>query len=262
MNVLSQHDSITGVLPRVHALLTAIAASKGTGGRLKDLAETTGIARPTVHRLLQDLAGVGYVIQLPDRRYCLGPALFWLGLAAPSALPGLPAVRAIAQSLATAVGDTVYVSMREADGVRYVLRTEGDYPIRSHVVSVGETKPFTASYSGLALLATLPAEVQESTLRHIVVDAPEAWASEASLEGAMRDAIAQVLSRGWCTGTGLVMPGLAGLAAPVPNPHGLPIAAVSISAVDSRLPPERAEQLAPELLAAARRIGDVVSTTP
>jgi DNA-binding IclR family transcriptional regulator len=75
----------------------------------------------------------------------------------------------------------------------------------------------------------------------------------------MREALEQVRERGWCTGAGLVMPGLSGIAAPVPNPDGLPVAALSVSAADSRLTPERALELAPSLLEAARRVGAVLA---
>lgn len=255
----STGDVPTGVLPRVSAVLHAIAHAGEQGVRLVDLAAQTGIARPTVHRLLQDLVAVGFVAQLHDRRYGLGPELFWLGLDAPPALPNLPAVRALAQNLANVSGDTVYVGVRRPEGVRYVIRAEGGYPIRLHLVAVGETKAFTSSYSGLALLGTLPAEAREAALHDIVVDAPEPWGDEQFVENAIRSSIEQVRTRGWCVGPSLIMPGIAGIAAPVPNRDGTPVAAISISAVDTRLSASRAEELAPRLLATAARIGEILS---
>ena len=57
------------VVERVASILRAISAQGPAGARLKDIAIDTGIARPTVHRLLGELAAVDYVAQLPDRRY-------------------------------------------------------------------------------------------------------------------------------------------------------------------------------------------------
>lgn len=255
----SSVDSVSGVLPRAHLILTTIASAGHRGLRLKDIAEKVGIARPTVHRMLQDLAGIEYVTQLADRRYALGSALFWLGLAAPFTFPSLPTVTALADSLARKTGDTVYVSMRVPDGVRYLLRAEGDYPLQSRVVSPGDQKPFTASYSGLALLSTLPSEMQEAALRHIVTDEADEHTDAQTLEGKMREALAQVQTQGWCTGSGLVMPGLSGIAAPVPNSHGIPFAAVSVSAAEMRLTPERAEALAPELLKTVAAMSEAIN---
>ncbi len=263
--VEAKASGVSGVLPRAHVLLTTIALSGDRGMRLKDLSDRTGIARPTVHRMLQDLAEIGFVSQLPSRRYTLGRELYWLGLAAPQTLPSLPAVQTIASDLAEKTRDTVYVSMREAAGVRYLLRAEGDYPLQSRVVTPGELKPFTASYSGLTLLAGLSAEIRESALSHALLDplvGEEGPRVGPELEAQLRDAVSQVIQRGWCTGPGLVMPGLSGIAVPVPNHRGMPpLLAISVSAPDTRLTPERAEQLAPLLLSAAEEICQAVAAS-
>lgn len=256
----SSVDPVSGVLPRVHAVLSAVAASGRHGARLKDLAEHTGIARPTVHRLLRDLIEVGYVGQLDDRRYALGPELFWLGLSAPSSFPALPTVRALADHLAHRVGDTVFVAMRVADGVRYVLRVEGDFPVQSRVVGVGDVKPFTSSYSGLALLATMPDDVKEAALCGLAADEVADSRPRDRLEPTMRRLLGDVDARGWLSGDELFVAGLNGVAAPVPNASGMPFAAVSISAPSSRMPPARAEQLGPVLVAAAKRMSDAVES--
>lgn len=257
--------SISGVLPRAYRLLTTIALTGERGVRLKDLSDRTGIARPTVHRLLQDLAEIGFVSQLVNRRYTLGRELYWLGFAAPQTLPSLPAVQTIASRLAEKTSDTVYVSMREATGVRYLIRAEGDYPLQSRVVTPGQLKPFTASYSGLALLAGLSPEIRESALSHALLDplvGEEELRGGVELEAQLRDAVAQVIRQGWCTGPGLVMPGLSGLAVPVPNQRGIPpLLAVSVSAPDTRLTPERAEKLVPLVTAAAREIAQVITVS-
>ncbi|RRJ88278.1 IclR family transcriptional regulator [Gulosibacter macacae] len=250
---------VSGVLPRIHVLLTRISASGRHGIRLKDLAEETGIARPTVHRMLQDLSAVGYVSQLENKHYVLGEELFWLGLAAPFTFPAMPALRVLADSLALTTGDTVYVSMRVPGGVRYLLRAEGDYPLQSKVVTPGDFKPFTSSYTGLAMLGTMPPDLQESAIEHLQLTGIVAEIDRPTLRDELRAAVASVGTQGWLTGANLVMPGLSGIGAPVPVASGLPIAAVSISAAEMRITPERAAKLAPELLNTARRMGHAIS---
>lgn len=244
----------SGVIPRTSAVLSAIGDSGDRGARLVDLAAKTGIARPSVHRLLKDLAACGFVLQTPNKTYVLGPQLYWLGLNAQPPMANLPAIRNIAQELAHDTGDAVYFAIRQQSGVRYVLRTEGDFPIRTQAVNVGDLKPYTSTYSGIALLGTLSDSVIEASLKSIVVSAPEQWAATHPLEAEMRQAIGEVKDHGWCYMTGVVMPGLAGMAAPIPVESGTPMAALSIATIESRLPRERAERLAPELLAAANRI--------
>lgn len=245
------------VVERVARVLAAVSSQGAAGAQLKQLALDTGIARPTVHRLLGELAAVGYVQQRPDRRWTLGPTLFSLGLSAPTPIRDLQAVRRIAQTLADDCGDVVYVALRRLDGVHYLLRCEGSYPIRTHLVAAGDTKPLTAGYAGLALLATLDEAEQRQHIQRMALDAPSDWVEHNrwSVERTIREKLAEVAARGWCAGPNVVMPGVAGMAAPVPSRARRPYMALSISAVEQRLHPERVAALAPCLMAAAHAIG-------
>lgn len=244
----------TQVIERVAQVLTAISRQGGAGARLKDIALDTGIARPTVHRMLGELSAVGFVAQRDDKRYALGPALFSLGLSAPNPIHDLNALRQLAQALADHCGDVVYVALRKFDGVHYLLRVEGNYPIRTHVVSVNDSKPFTASYSGLALLASLDQDEQRAAINRLALDAPRDWVEKhrRQLERQIRDRIAEVHTLGYCAGKNIVMPGIAGMAAPIPSRSRSPYMTVSISAVEDRLHAERVKALAPHLLKTAQ----------
>lgn len=250
------NDVPSGVIPRMTLVLETINRAGVPGARLIDLAHSTGIARPTVHRLLKDLTASGYVQQTPTKTYVLGQQLYWLGLTAHPPLKHLGTIRGIIQQLALETGDTVYLAIRQQAGVRYVLRAEGDFPIRSHAVSVGDLKSFSSTYSGFSLLASLPDEEVDSALAALLEKRDATKPISGELESQLRHAIANVRSQGWCHMTGIVMPGIAGISAPVPNSNGIPMAAVSLSTVESRLSPERAERLAPDLLTTARRVAE------
>lgn len=206
-----------GVVERSAVILRAVATAGASGARLLDIAHETGISRPTVHRILNELADVGFVSQTEDKHYRLGSELFLLGLRAPRPQWDLPEIRQVLEALAEQTGDTVYLAMREFDGVRYLMRLEGNYPVRALVVEVGESKPFDETYSGLAL--------QTGEL---------------------------------VSGSGILLPGIAGMAAPVPS-QGEPVLAVSISATSDRLPEQRYAELAPALLRAASDIAAIVA---
>ena len=242
------------VVARAAAVLEAVARASAEGARLVDLANATGIARPSVHRLLQDLTEVGYIEQGADRLYRLGSGLFMLGLNAPTPGWDLTAIRPIAAALAEVSEDTVYVAVRQFDGVHYLLRTEGAYPIRAQLVDVGDTKPYTSSYSGLALLSTLGAAEQDKALASRAFDAPEGWLGDTDVEALLRGKLADVSTQGYCGGASVVMPGVAGMAAPVISRTQRPYMAISISAVEARLTPARMAELAPHLLEAAHEI--------
>ena len=244
------------VVERVAKILEAVSRQGARGARLKDLALDTGIARPTVHRLLAELAAVGFAKQLADRRYTLGPALFSLGLTAPNPIHDLAGIEQAARALAEHCGDVVYVGLRKFDGVHYLLRAEGDYPIRTHLVDINDSKPFTATFSGLALLALEGEDERRSAIHRLALDAPREWVEKhrRRLERQIRDRIDEVRERGYCAGKNIVMPGIAGMAAPIPSATRAPYMTVSISAIEDRLHAERIQQLAPRLLRAAREM--------
>lgn len=244
----------TQVIGRVAKVLMEISRQGASGARLKDIALDTGIARPTVHRILGELSAVGFVTQLADKRYALGPTLFSLGLSAPNPIHDLSSIRQLAQALADHCGDVVYVALRKFDGVHYLVRVEGNYPIRTHLVSVNDSKPFTASYSGLALLASLGESERRSAINRLALDAPREWVEKhrRQLERQIRDKIDEVHAQGYCAGKNIVMPGISGMAAPIPSATRQPYMTVSISAVEDRLHADRVKELAPHLLKTAR----------
>jgi DNA-binding IclR family transcriptional regulator len=247
----------TQVVTRVTAILNAIALHGATGARLLDLAEETGISRPTVHRILHELAEAGFVERRPSRRYGLGAALYLLGLSAPSPIDDHAGLQQVARRLADQSGDSVYVAVRRADGVHYLVRADGSYPIRAELVEVGQTVPLGATFAGIALLAWHEPEAVEAQL----LANERLWRSLQAAQtpdlkdtlAAVRREIAQVHERGYCFDKDTVMRGVSGMAAPVHSKTTAePYMAITISAVNDRLPPERVEELAPLLLAAAQ----------
>ncbi|WP_258934060.1 helix-turn-helix domain-containing protein [Nesterenkonia pannonica] len=66
------------VIERAFGLLEALRQRQGAA-TARELKEASGLAGPTVHRLLHTLVGLGMVHQLPDRRYALGANLVPLG---------------------------------------------------------------------------------------------------------------------------------------------------------------------------------------
>ncbi|MFD7571183.1 IclR family transcriptional regulator [Streptomyces sp. NPDC059810] len=247
----------TSVVSRVTDILTAVTRHGTEGARLLDVADATGIARPTVHRILQELMGAGFIEQRSGKRYALGPALYTLGLGAPTPIRDLGRIERAAQRLAQQTGDTVYVAIRRFDGVHYLTRCEGAYPIRAKLVDVGETMPLGVTYAGIALLSWHGPEAVEAqvranqsvqrTLRGSILDL------DANLT-AVRQATAQVRERGYCFDRDTVLEGVSGLAAPILSATVEPYMALTISAINDRLPPWRVDELAPLLLRTAREM--------
>src|SRR5690606_19090313 len=65
-------------LDRAFCLLEIMAEAGGETS-LSELAQSSGLPLPTIHRIVRSLVSNGYVRQLPSRRYALGPRLIGLG---------------------------------------------------------------------------------------------------------------------------------------------------------------------------------------
>lgn len=251
----------TQVVARVATILNVVARHGTQGARLLDLAHETGIARPTVHRILQGLVETGFAEQRGDKRYGLGPALYLLGLNAPSPVHDLAGVEKTARHLAEQTEDTVYVAIRQAGGVHYLLRAEGSYPIRAHFVEAGETVPLGVTYAGIALLSWHAPEAVDA---QVLVHEPLRRVMGAdtldndTVAATVHQQIAEIRERGYCFDKDSVMPGVSGMAAPIPSKSSDPYMAITITAINDRLPPQRVRELAPLLLTAAQDIAEFI----
>jgi DNA-binding IclR family transcriptional regulator len=194
----------------------------------------------------------GMASKYPNKKYGLGTALFELGLAAPSPTGDLERFRPLLQKLADESGDVVYLGVRQRTEVLYLMRVSGDYPLRVHVGRVGDRLPVDGSYAGASLLSCL----EDSAIENILGRRrEEGRPGRPELHRLMQ----QTRDEGYCGGSDFAFEGVAGMAAPIPNRHGSPYLAVSISATSARLNSHRINSLKPALLRTAQDLGTLTS---
>lgn len=234
------------VVGRVAALLRAVAAHEPQGARTSDLARAVGLARPTAHRLLTALADAG----LTDRdsatgHWLLGPELHFMGNAAKARYDVTAQAQPVARRLAQLTGDSAFYSARRGDETICLLREDGSFPIRSHVLHEGIRFPLGVASAGLAVLAFLPdAEVEEHLSRSdLTVDFGEAHTPEA-----IRARVAETRVAGWALNPGLLVEGSWGMGAAVFDAHGSPVGALSLTGIDHRFTRSRQRELGELLL--------------
>ena len=135
----------TGVLPRAALVMRLLHEAGPAGLRLSQLVQRTGLPQPTAHRLLADLAEEGAVTRR-GAAYALGDRWGPVGFepVTPRCLIEREGSRAVVQAAADELGDTVYLAARVAGGVAYLLRCDGDSPVRVFTVEVGEVKRLAA----------------------------------------------------------------------------------------------------------------------
>ena len=140
---------------RATVVLDAIAESRGPL-TLTDLAARTGLARSSVHRVVQALEHELFVVRVPERPgYVLGPGLLKFGMNAHLRL--LAANRSQLAALAREVGENVELAVFSGREVVVVDQIASPQRLRG-VTEVGKSFSLHASCIGMALLAQLPDE--------------------------------------------------------------------------------------------------------
>lgn len=156
MSASSEPRSSGGVqsVERVFDLLEIIADAGGETS-LSDLAAHSGLPLPTIHRLLRTLVTVGYVRQLPSRRYALGARLIRLGERASGQLGSIaqPELAWLVQQL----GETANMAMLDGDHTVYVAQSPSPHAMRMFT-EVGRRANLHDTGVGKAILATLDDE--------------------------------------------------------------------------------------------------------
>lgn len=240
----------TQTLARGIAVVNAVARGRT---RLRDIAEETGVGRSTTHRLLQLLLATGYLRQLDDGAYALGPALIELGYQALQENPVTAVAAPVLRALAQRVHDTVHLAIEDRGQVLYLDKIPGT---RGAVMrsQIGHRMPLTRTGIGKALLLDGPGRWSERFLAERPVTAGHGLAQDVLTV----DAFVQVMEISAARGVAFDLeenePGILCVAAPVRDPSGSIVAAISVTATRPYMPPERLETLAPVVHDAAARI--------
>jgi len=242
----STHDetarlSGTQSIERALTLMREIAAHNRMGSRLLDLASRTGLQRPTVHRMLKCLTAENMVLQDPDsHRYYLGPMVFELGLTAAPRFNLREICHPAMNRIAEATGDTVFLTQRSGLDAVCVDRQEGTFPIKTFTLEIGMRRPLGVGTGSLAILAALSDEEVRHVINANAPRLPEYGLTTTSL-------LAQV-KRAQKLGYAVrEMPSLAGVRSighALHDQSGMAFAALSVSAISSRMSEKRVIELA------------------
>ena len=137
---------------RVFGLLDIITAAGGEIS-LSELASRAQLPLPTIHRLLRTLIPLGYVRQLPNRSYALGPGLIRLGNAAGLQLGTY--AQPVLQGLVDELGESANMAMLDGQMVIYVGQAQSSHSMRMFT-EVGRRAHMHDTGVGKAILAALP----------------------------------------------------------------------------------------------------------
>jgi DNA-binding IclR family transcriptional regulator len=235
------NSSGVGVLDKAALVLSALESGPAT---LASLVGSTGLARPTAHRLAVALEHHRLVARDTQGRFVLGPRLGELAAAAgedrllATAGPVLARLRDI-------TGESAQLFRRQGEFRVCVASADRPSGLRDSV-PVGSQLTMAAGSSAQVLLAWEDPERMHRGLQ-------SAAFSAAALAGIRR--------RGWAQSVGEREPGVASVSAPVRTSSGKVVASVSVSGPIERLTRQPGRMHAPAVMAAAERLSQSLRRT-
>ncbi|MEH6519590.1 IclR family transcriptional regulator [Sulfitobacter sp.] len=221
--------------------------------RFSDLARESGLPNPTLRRLLVSLIEAQLVHHDKEQaRYRLGSEAYVLGQLARPDFGFHDLARDSLARLAVLSGDCAFLSALEGLSTVCLHREEGQYPIRTHVLNVGDRHPLGLGAAALAILSILPDAEVEDILN---ANAESIRKTRAELDvPALLQQVADARATGVALNPGLVFPGSWAIAAAIRAPSGEILGALTIAAIESRMTPERQKELTGPLLDEVQRI--------
>jgi IclR family acetate operon transcriptional repressor len=235
----------------VRALALLCAFEEATELSVAQLAERTGVPKPTVVRLAGTLENAGMLVRAPGRHsFVLGPRL--VSLARLVLTRGLPELaRPYLETLARRFGHSVNLAVLDSGEMLFLDVIESRSSLRM-ASALGAREPVHATAVGKAVAARLPGAELDALLasRPLRAFTQQTITSRAQFDREL----AAVRARGYAIDRGESIAGARCIAAEIISPHGV-AGAISISAAVEQLPEDDFEVIGP----AVRWVADEVS---
>jgi IclR family transcriptional regulator, acetate operon repressor len=239
---------------RLFGLLEAVAG-KDQLVTLQGLVDETGLPKPTVHRMLQQLEQAGLLQREGDgRRYSTGVRLRRLSekLLLNNTFHG--ARHSVLRHLVEEIGESCNITALAGGEVVYLDRVETAAPLRFYL-HPGSRVPAHCSASGKVFLS----QMSPMQRRRLLQAAPLTPYTGKTITdpAALEDELARVRKQQHGLDQEEFLPGLFCVAVPVPAPGGRSSLCVAVQAPVIRLGAEKVAQVLPALRRAADALGRI-----
>ena len=244
-------DSGISTLNRVCLILNAFTESEQIL-TLTEISKRIQLPKSTAHRMLEAMECHGLIVREPHGLgYQLGYQLIRWGTLALTNLDLRNTALPVLQSLCTATNESAVLSARYGYFAMWIEMVESKQPVRL-AIRVGEPLHLHAGASAKVLWAFLPDAEIERILKGIklIQLKPNTITSVED----MRAELKTIRERGYAVSYEETDFGAMGIAAPIYNHVGQAVAGLGIAAPVTRVPPERVEELAQQVLVASREL--------
>lgn len=195
---------------------------------VSQLARRMGLSKSTVHRVVWTLVAEGLLEKVPETGlFRLTTTMSSLGASAETAHRLHESATIPLDQLRAVTDGTLHVAILDGVDVLYIERREGPGAI-SVFRAVGSRNLAHVTSTGKVLLAALPPEQQRRTVEHMRLT-PKTPRSITSRSAFLAE-LATVRRQGFGENRGESAPNMASIAAPIRDPLGRVVAAVSVAA--------------------------------
>lgn len=221
--------------------------SESEGTTLSELATELDYAKSTVHRHLQTLEHLGYVVERDDG-YHISLRFLDVGVTARNGIPGYNLVRDKVAEIAELTGERAQFFVKEHGEAVYIARSVGDQAVRTDS-GIGSRIPLYAASAGKAILAELPEPELSRTIEqmefeplteHTITDPDE-----------LRAELDEIRERGYSFNKQEFLQGTHATGVAICGPDGDVIGALSVTGPSHRMQGDRLESELPDLLLGA-----------
>lgn len=201
---------------------------------LAELAQRTGLQKPTVLRLARTLGAARFLTRRSDGTWRLGPAAGWIGSRYQAQFDVDATIEPILRNLSAATGESASFFVFEGNLRSCLMRCEGPEVVHRHI-RMGEVFPLDRGSAGHVILAALgePGNLYEKIRR-----------------------------QGFSQSRGELRVDIASVSAAVRGRHGAVLGSVSTSGPIERLTEKVLQRHAPVTVEAARQLGLALGAVP
>lgn len=251
-----KENSPIGTLSRGLHLLSCVARA-GARLSLPELAQRTGLHKVTAHRLAAKLVELGYLERDTDGRVGVGLRVLQLGFSYLASLDlrtqALPEMRRLVGEVDAPIG----LSVIDRNDVVYIERLESSRLQPILPVGVGALMPLHATAMGKAIMAFMPDAQQRELLDQI--DFTILTKRTPSTAAALAAELRSTRKRGFALSDQEYLESYRGIAAPIFNDAGMPVAALSVGAFEGQKTlRELCDVLAPQIVRSSRAISALI----
>ncbi|WP_067726833.1 IclR family transcriptional regulator [Oceanobacillus damuensis] len=217
--------------------------------KVSELAESLGLAKSTVSRLMATLASEGFVIKDPKTNaYRLGISVLTLGGIVTNNLEIHKEAAPVLYKLVNDTGETAHLAIMDGLDTIYIHKEECQHPVRI-LTHVGRRNPSYCTSSGKVLLAFSEEHIVEDVIQNGLIPYTENTITDPKR---LWEELSIIREQGYADSTEELTEGTKSVAAPIRDYTGKVVSAVNVVGPIQRMKEHKLPHIAKKVMEAGK----------